>query len=328
MIPILFSANIMLLILIVSAIIVLGIFAARLLNKPEWEAWAKNELSELVISVFILLFIFTIYSTLNMLANKMLIINPRGELLDSLINILEYLYTISISAYYSLLFNIELLKIFAGGSSSIGPGSLSISYKPFSFFELPISGLETITFLFNNTLLGLYAQIIFFKFVYFFAYDYLLPIGIFFRFLPIFRRAGNEIIAMVIVGAIILPFFYLFFIGIMSNIEQIHNYSEGPISSAIRNVNPSILSTPIFNLQAIFSGTLVTNLISVLFTTALTSSLFMLMYSRLLSFVYFLGALIFFIFMLPTFAVIISLAFMKSVVSLLEFKPELTGVMV
>jgi len=251
---------------------------ASLMQKEDLKVWVKSELSNLVYSAIIIIFVFTLIDLAAYLVtvlspytpilnedigkewNKFVIITCQNQPPDNYkpchIKIAqEYLQRLSYDSEKQINTIIRLYSFYSfvaslgvGIKGIIAPGD-TFGVSPFMFL-VPIT--ELLNFLYDillKNLMVIKAQQIILDLVHYAFFPYLLAFGVFFRLFHFTRKVGGAMIALAISFYIVFPLLYVFWGSILysftgpweiniNSIAQTKLYSE---------VNYGIPSLPLYD---------------------------------------------------------------------------------
>lgn len=307
----------------------------KTINKPDIEARANIEFSSLLITSLVYFIILSFYITLEQIAMEWTGFSTPLNKLS--VNILQEVFKKLSQTWFHVISIEHILKIFEGATESMGPGLLNWQWKMFPGMTLYARAMDTTILILIVSIASLEAQIVGLNIITVISYNILLPLGLIFRIFPPLRNAGNELIAISISFGILIPFFYVITFKAMADIE--HEFGiKGVLSSIIIDKDSvSMIEGETSDMAQkivktyhtiIMTGiaAIPTKLISIL---SYTHPLIMTGLTPLLLRVFSLmGVVITISTVIPSFTILLGLAFVKSIIDVLDFKPTAMGVLI
>ncbi|MDO8554454.1 MAG: hypothetical protein Q7S22_06615 [Candidatus Micrarchaeota archaeon] len=215
----------------VIVILALANMFATSFEMPQFEAWAKNEVRELIIGVILIVIVFTLFSVstniLATLSGKTIgldtLANPNlSSITDDFFN--ERTSTIN-NAYGDLMQAFHQIGVKAGFSTSI---PIPVYFVSFSGGGAPFSAYGTFFIFLSQAAQGLSISLFIYtglqvimKFLLSVSPP-LLYLAFAFRIFPLTRNLGNTLIALMIGAGILLPFSVIF-------LSQMHSIITLPL---------------------------------------------------------------------------------------------------
>ncbi len=262
--------------LLMVAAIVITKMAAKIAMKPEWDAWANEELTQLWINMLYIILIIGLYSALSHLAvlyaqNTLLanvkpipgtqvnapttMLFPKNTIMPSALqsstkdligmnlNILRALLYNRVLPFFGELINIiHAIEIYSGFSvSMVGTPGLDVKTRLGLGLEVPLSALVLIRNAFPVFIISLEVQIFTLELIKLVAYDFLVPFGLLLRIFPFTRDAGDELLAVVLGFTIFMPLLYIVMFSAVNDI-LVNHYHQPSFFQPYYSPNTSILS--------------------------------------------------------------------------------------
>jgi len=203
--------------------IAIAFMLSSLAKKPEWEAWAKVEINELMWSVILLLVIFGIFKTADALANAWVgtdMINYTESRLSGVVK--ERL----LPAYINLLYLDHNIAFWNQWKMRFGPEAWGFKYKEYPGLEIYSQPVRILEFGYMAAFSSLSIQAMALHVIRVVALNFLLPAGILLRFFPPTRGSGNLLIGMAFAFQIIFPLFYVLSFQALDEINKIHGWDK------------------------------------------------------------------------------------------------------
>ncbi len=215
------DAWIMLALLIMTFIISLAHMVARIGNRPEWEAWAKNESYQLILSA-------VIAASIIFLADISCVVSTElagGDAFDISDEFLTRNYEEAMSIIYSLYRTVFILDLM--GNFQIASATNPLFVKPMFPGLSAIAGhfrsiIAIIALLAGN----LMVQKIGLELIEQTAFNILLPLGLVLRVFPITRDAGSFIIAVAFGFYIVFPLTYVMASEVVASLPDEGNWAN------------------------------------------------------------------------------------------------------
>lgn len=196
-------------------IVTLYYILGKFLGSPQIDAFAKEELSQWIISVFLAVSWFAVYAATSGIVSAAICGGESCSLITLAFYSLDSVFYQILSAYVGFL----SLEIFIGVLSSIG-FSLSLSGPVLAVKWLSFSPYGGMAMLSNSVVsiiesIGMLVGLVvgrqqLLEFIVDITPGFLLPLGLFLRSLPFTRTTGSSIIAISFAGFFILPAAILF----------------------------------------------------------------------------------------------------------------------
>jgi hypothetical protein len=227
--------------IITGLVIVLSYYLGEAIGNPKISLWAKTEVIQLFISVFMVVFIvFAIQSFCSIDASGFSVFMPQGTSIPSMtIYDAAYAYTYSASEFTHNSLSIQ--RYYLGAYDLLEGksywnckytgcdewwcclfGTSGVSTSPGSYFQL----MPSLSVTFNTSIFS-YLSALNYMFILEYAYTgilfFLLPLGIIFRAIPYMRHLGSLLIAVCLSFIIVYP-------GILSIFYIFAQASNSPIS--------------------------------------------------------------------------------------------------
>ncbi len=198
--------------LVSFAIVALLYMIAEFVKSAELNAWAKNEVYEVMMTALIVGMIVVLFGMVNGLSYAMVGDNIYTKSLEYLNDVAEHLISFAPLGgfYWDLLFYDELIGFLASLSAglSVVPVWLLVlggSFNFFAGFNILGEALVTLTDLVAILHISNEAQIVLLQFIQREMFRFFLPLGIVLRTFPVTRRTGSTIIAVAVTFYIIYP---------------------------------------------------------------------------------------------------------------------------
>ncbi len=228
---------------IMISVISLAFMFASFAKKPEWEAWAKVELYELIWSVIILIAIYGVYSSVSLVSNAYIgtdIINysesrlsdvVKGRLLPAFIQLIYLDHNVVFWNQFKLRF---------------GPGGWGITYKLYPGLEIYSQPVRILEFGYMAAFASLSVQVMLFHILGVIT-DVLIAAGLLIRFFPPTRTSGNLLIALAFSFKVIFPLMYVLSYQALDEIYKIQKWSVSgllptPLIQFIGTTMPMVLT--------------------------------------------------------------------------------------
>ncbi|MCP4646946.1 MAG: hypothetical protein GY852_04315 [bacterium] len=191
-------------------IVALYYLLGKFLSSPQIDAFAKEEFSQLMISVFIAVSWFAVYAATSGIVSSLVCGGASCSLVSVAFYSLDTLLYDVLSAYLGFL----SMEVFIGILSSIG-FSLPLSSPVFAVKWLSFSPYGGMSMLSNSVVgiiesIGMLAGLVvarqqLLEFLYDITPAFLLPLGLFLRSFPFTRTTGSSLIAISFAGFFIFP---------------------------------------------------------------------------------------------------------------------------
>ncbi len=179
---------------------------AGLLRQPEWEAFLKTELYQVVVSVLLGVFLLSAAVVADGVTSRMA---GGAGLFDAAQGYLSRVICVS----SSITIKLEGLKVAAQYLSAMKSryyaGAWGIVVPTFPGFEVIERALDLIQMLVMPFTSSLFVQTLILEVAHGTALTFLLPVGILLRIVPVTREAGSFLIATAFAMYFILPFTYI-----------------------------------------------------------------------------------------------------------------------
>lgn len=224
-------------ILLVLFLIVVAFIASRMLNRPEWEAYAYVELSELFISVLIIGAAFAIFSFSDMfacgIAEAYHPITDPGEASG-------YQFRVAASFLQNNLYNgvlaamkdVYFIQVFFSmyNTMFIRPSDAvwTVTYKLFPSADSIVSLTNTLTMGMSIAYASIAAQLLILAVSNAVMFQLVLPAGIILRIFPPTRKAGMFLICFAIAFQAVFPLTYVLHERIVGDVWLIEKGAEEP----------------------------------------------------------------------------------------------------
>ncbi|MBD3398448.1 hypothetical protein GF412_04455 [Candidatus Micrarchaeota archaeon] len=206
------------------------------LKRPQLEAYAKIELSQLFLSAIILVIAFAAWNFADMASTAL----AGGNPIDISIEFLNIVINEGILPIYLKLVRMEvLLTYFNAVEYRMGPGPWNWITKAVPGLDPLISIVRMLVFSFTALYGTMSVQVILFYLIDAVAYYYLLPAGIILRFFPPTRDAGVYLIVLAIAFQCFFPLLYSINYIALSDMWQLHGWAD--------SYTPNIEETNYFN---------------------------------------------------------------------------------
>ncbi|MEW6329292.1 MAG: hypothetical protein AB1468_04195 [Candidatus Micrarchaeota archaeon] len=198
--------------LVSFAIVALIYMIAEFLRSAELNAWAKNEVYEVMMTAFIVGMVLVLFGMVNGLAYALVGDNIYTRSVEYLNDVAEHLISFAPPGgfYWELLFYDEMIGFLASLSAglSVIPVWLLVlggSFNFFAGFGILNEALVTLIDLVAILHISNEAQIVLLQFIEKEMFRFFLPLGIILRTFPVTRRIGSTIIAVAVTFYIIYP---------------------------------------------------------------------------------------------------------------------------
>ncbi len=209
----------------VTIIILITYAASKLLRQPEWEAYLSIELSNLMSSFLVVLFVLGMFVvgssitqiwTTNPSPPKAVIVYLQANLTQSILRAVYDINTVNICA-----------SVLSTMSKRMGEQVLTQTYKIFPGTDMLVSIINTINFSLVSVLGSVSAQLSLMYLVDSFMLNLFLPAGLVLRFLPPTRDAGCFLIALAFGFQFVYPVTFLINIQVLQDL-RVTDYSMPP----------------------------------------------------------------------------------------------------
>jgi hypothetical protein len=175
---------------------------SKIIPKPEWVIWIKDEFYQTIISVVIVVMLVAVLSAVCGVFTSIAGDDPFSIAHDYL-NGLVWDKTIN---YATRAFQDSLIcQLVAGYKTHMGPTSLGTTYSQHIGLRTVAVNFDFLYTLFAGLSASLMIQDIGLSIIQAFAFRIMLPIGVLFRVFPFLRRAGAMFIALAIGLYIVYP---------------------------------------------------------------------------------------------------------------------------
>ncbi|NYZ75743.1 hypothetical protein H0N98_00650 [Candidatus Micrarchaeota archaeon] len=267
--------------------------SSKIFDKPEWVVWIKDEFSQAVISVVIVVTLVIVLGAICYIFNNLAGGDPF-QIAHGYLNEVVWDKTIN---FATTAFQDSLIcQLVAGYKTQMGQSSLGVTFHQSAGLKLVATDLDFLYALFAGLSASLMVQDIGLSIIQAFAFRIMLPLGILFRVFPFLRKAGAMLIALSIGLYIVFP---LCFVMDKAVVDSVIN-QPGFQNSLIMNVA---------QLQTIGVSTIVLSFISPFLPWALIDLVWLMAQAALL-----LPQAIF----LPTLNLVITLTFVKNAARVLS----------
>ena len=195
-----------------TGIIVLSYAIARIFNNPQWQAYWGVEISSLLGSVVVVLFVVSFFEVVNGISSTMTA-EYTGSFDTAPAAASAFLERILIRNIYPAVNDLFTIQICLSHLSTfqrrIGEFVLTLTYKLFPAVDSIVSITNVIVFGFVAILGSVSTQIAILDAINATMAPFVLPAGVVLRFIPVTRRAGTFLIALAIGFQAIFPMTYV-----------------------------------------------------------------------------------------------------------------------
>jgi hypothetical protein len=176
--------------------------ASKIIVKPEWVVWIKDEFYQAIISVVIVVMLIVVLSSICSVFTGVIGADPfniahgylNGLVWDKTINLATRAFQDSL-----------ICQLVAGYKTHMGPPSLGTTYSQSIGLRTVATNFDFLYTLFAGLSASLMVQDIGLSIIQAFAFRIMLPLGILFRVFPFLRKAGAMLIALAIGLYIVFP---------------------------------------------------------------------------------------------------------------------------
>ncbi len=195
-------------------IIALVYIASQFMRRMEWEVWAKTEMYQAAISVFLVVNILFFATLACNVSTEFTSAATGGRYADpfdvSYAFINDLLLREALPSWLELTTMARVLEYEAATVRGIGVfGGFGVSYRPFIGYDAIARNIDILTGIIGMFYTSLVTQRIGLSLIQATAFNLLLPIGIIMRTFPLTREAGSFLIATAVGFYVVFPLTYV-----------------------------------------------------------------------------------------------------------------------
>ncbi len=218
-------------VLLVSFVILIVYLLSKVFKLPEWEAYINVEMSQLMNSFLVMIFIVAAFATA-----QAIVISFSGSDLSPPLAAAQFLREWVADSVLSGLFDVLKIQACTSMLSTVsrrmGEAVMTSVYKIFPGVDTFVSISNTLLFGFMSAYGSISVQVMILNFLEFITIPILFPAGLFLRFFPPTRDAGSFLIAMAFSFNVVFPMTFLIHEKVLEELHvERYNSPEGLISS-------------------------------------------------------------------------------------------------
>jgi hypothetical protein len=205
------DAMIAMAILVMVMLVALAYMLSKLMHRQEWEAWAKTESYQLVLSCMLALSMIILADTACFASFEI----ARGNPFDISNRFLDSNYRSAVLMIYEMFILKTSLEYMAGFQILAATNPL-ILMPAFPGVSAVAQTVNTVIWIVSILAANITVQKIIFEIIQRFAFSVVLPVGLILRVFPVTRDAGSFLIAVAFGFYIVLPLTYVMAYEVMA----------------------------------------------------------------------------------------------------------------